>query len=106
MSTYQPDDPYQGSESGRSQAGQQVVLVLLICVALVLLYNIFFSAGSTSLTSFFQPSKEVKLTYVPSDFNPNLDEEATLRVLAQPDVYAKEFDDIVYHFNVNLLYHV
>lgn len=106
MSTYQPDDPYQGPDSGRSQIGQQVVLLLLICVALVLLYNIFFSDGSSSLTSFFQPSKEVKLTYVPSDFNPNLDEEATLRVLAQPDVYAKEFDDIVYHFNVNLLYHV
>lgn len=54
----------------------------------------------------FQSPQAVQLTYIPSDFQPNLNEEATLQILAQPEKYRKEFDDLVYNFNVSLLYHV
>lgn len=54
----------------------------------------------------FQSPQGVQLTYIPSDFQPNLNEEATLQILSQPEKYRKEFDELVYNFNVSLLYHV
>ncbi len=100
MSTHQPDSP--SSEGSSPIFGKQVVLLALICVAGVLLYNVLFSDGFT----LFQDPKSVQLTYVPSDFQPNMDEEKTLRILANPELYKKEFSDMVYNFNVSLLYHV
>jgi len=99
MSTQQPDA---SSESSSPIFGKQVVLLALICVAAVLLYNVLFSDGFT----LFQDPKSVQLTYVPSDFQPNMDEEKTLRILANPELYKREFSDMVYNFNVSLLYHV
>lgn len=100
MSTHQPDAPT--SEEGGSIFGKQLLLVALICVAAFLLYKVLFSDGFT----FFQDPKAVQLTYVPADFQPNMDEEATLRILSQPERYRREFDEMVLNFNVALLYHV
>ncbi len=85
--------------------GKQIILLVLITTAIVLVYKAFFSDGGP-LSNLFQNPKEVKLTYVPSDFKPNLDEEVTLRILSQPEAYPKEFNDLVYNFNIALLYHV
>lgn len=103
MSTHQPDAP-QGSESTGAIFGKQILLLALVCVAGVIVYKTFFGDGP--LSNILQDPKEVRLTYVPSDFQPNLNEEATLQILAQPEKYRKEFDDLVYNFNVSLLYHV
>jgi hypothetical protein len=97
MATQQPD-----AENGGSVAGKQLLLLALISIAGVFLYKILFSDGFT----LFQNPKEVRLTYVPSDFQPNLDEEKTLRILSDPEQYKKEFDQMVYDFNMSLLYHV
>lgn len=97
MATQQPD-----AESGGSVAGKQLVLLALISIAGVLLYKVLFSDGFT----LFQNPKEVRLTYVPADFQPNMDEEKTLRILSEPEKYKKEFDELVYNFNMSLLYHV
>lgn len=99
MSTQQSDSP---SSEGGPILGKQVVLLALICIAGILLYNVLFSDGF----SLFQDPKAVQLTYVPSDFQPSLDEEKTLRVLANPEMYKKEFNDMVYNFNLSLLHHV
>ncbi|MBL7825852.1 MAG: DUF4230 domain-containing protein [Saprospiraceae bacterium] len=104
MSTNQSDGSYAAPE-GSGGLGKQIILLVLVTTAAVLVYKAFFSDGG-GLSNLFQDPKEVKLTYVPSDFNPNLDEEATLRVLSEPEAYKKEFDDIVYNFNLSLLYHV
>jgi len=103
MSTHQADGSYVPPESGSSGMGKQIILLVLVVTAAILVYKSFFSGG---LANFFQDPKEVKLTYVPSDFNPNLDEEATLRILSQPEAYPREFDNLVYNFNLSLLYHV
>ncbi len=106
MSTHQADGSYSPPEgSGGSSISKQIILLVLVTTAAILVYKAFFSDGG-GLANFFQDPKEVKLTYVPSDFNPNLDEEATLRVLSQPEAYRREFDDLVYNFNLSLLYHV
>lgn len=103
MATHQPDAP-RGDEGSGATFGKQILLLALVSVAGVLVYKSFFSGGG--ITDMFQSPQAVQLTYIPSDFQPNLNEEATLQILAQPEKYRKEFDDLVYNFNVSLLYHV
>jgi hypothetical protein len=98
---YQQPDP---GGAGASSFGKQLMLLAMICVGGFLVYKLFF--GNGPLSTVFQQPKGVKLTYVPSDFTPNLDEEATLRILSNPEQYEKEFNDLVYNFNVSLLFHV
>ncbi|HOY07802.1 MAG TPA: DUF4230 domain-containing protein [Saprospiraceae bacterium] len=106
MATEQPDGAYTppGGGGGGSILGKQLFLLVLVCIAGVVVYRLFSSDGG--ITGFFQDPKQVRLTYVQSDFQPNLDEEATLRILSQPEQYHKEFDQMVYDFNVALLYHI
>lgn len=103
MATHQPDSPGGGESSG-AIFGKQILLVALICIAGLVIYKTFFGDGV--LSNLIQDPKAVQLTYVPSDFQPNLNEESTLQILSQPEKYRKEFDDLVYNFNVSLLYHV
>lgn len=105
MSTQQTDGAYTPPEGGGgSILGKQLFLLVLVCIGGVVVYRMF--SGDGGISGFFQSPKEVRLTYVQSDFQPNLDEEATLRILSQPEQYHKEFDQMVYDFNVSLLYHI
>lgn len=105
MSTHQPDYTPPGAGGGSGNIfGKQLMLVALVCIGGILIYKTFF--GNGPLSTLFQTPKGVRLTYVPSDFQPNLDEEATLRILSNPEQYRKEFDELVYNFNVSLLFHV
>ena len=103
MATHPPD--YNPEQGGGSIFGKQILLVGLIAAAGFLIYKTFFGGG-TGIAAFFKGSEPVDITYIPSDFQPNLDEEATLRILASPEKYRKEFNDLVYSFNMSLLYHV
>lgn len=103
MSTHQPDAP-RGGESSGAIFGKQILLLALVCIAGFVVYKTFFGGGP--LSSILQDPKSVQLNYVPSDFQPNLNEETTLQILSQPEQYRKEFDDLVYNFNVSLLYHI
>lgn len=102
MATHQPD----GGQPARggSVFGKQILLFALVCIGAIIVYKTFFGDGA--FANLLQDPKAVQMTYVPSDFQPNLDEEATLRILSNPEQYKKEFDDLVYNFNVSLLYHV
>jgi hypothetical protein len=108
MATHQPDyspnyQPQGGG--GGSIFGKQILLVGLLAVAGYLIYKSFFGGG-TGLAGLFGGSESVDVTYVPSDFKPNLDEESTLRILSDPQKYRKEFGELVYGFNMSLLYHI
>lgn len=107
MATHQADGAYAPPEDEGSGGGlgKQLLLIALITIAVIVGYKAFFSGGG-GFSGLFQEPKEVRMTYVPSDFNPNLDEEKTLRILSQPEEYRQEFDRLVYDFNVALLYHV
>lgn len=104
MATQQPDGSYYAPEGGGG-VGKQVILLVLATTAIIMVYKAFFADGG-SLSDLFSSPKEVKLTYVPADFNPSLDEESTLRILSEPNKYKEEFDELVYNFNLSLLYHV
>lgn len=108
MATHQPDySPQHGGNGGGGGSifGKQILLVVLLAGAGFLVYKTFFGGGA-GLGSLFSSSEAVDVTYVPSDFQPNLDEESTLRILSAPEKYHKEFDDLVYGFNMSLLYHI
>ncbi len=108
MATHQTDGAYtppEGNGEG-GELGKQLILIALITIAAIVGYKAFLSDGDGLFSNFFQEPKEVRLNYVPSDFNPNLDEEKTLRILSQPEAYRQEFDRLVYDFNLSLLDHV
>jgi hypothetical protein len=103
--TRQADGAYTPPEGGGGfMLGKQLLLLVLITIGGILLYKTV--QGDGPLANFFQDPKELRLTYVESEFRPNLDEEATLRVLSQPEAYRNEFGEMVYNFNVGLLYHI
>ncbi|MCC7467394.1 MAG: hypothetical protein IT261_14030, partial [Saprospiraceae bacterium] len=82
MATQQTDGAYQAPDDGGAGGGlgKQLILIALITVAAIVGYKAFFADGG-GFSGLFQEPKEVRMTYVPSDFNPNLDEEKTLRIL-------------------------
>jgi Protein of unknown function (DUF4230) len=50
--------------------------------------------------------KEITVTYIPSDFHPSIDEAHAVFVLSDPANHKKEFNDLVYQLNMDLLNHV
>jgi hypothetical protein len=84
--------------------GKSLLMLALICLSGLLIWKTFF--GNGPLANILQDPKEVNMNYVPSDFQPNLDEENTLAILANPERYRREFNELVYNFNLSLLYHV
>lgn len=94
-----------GGGGGGSIFGKQILLLGLLALAIIMIYRTFFGSGG-GIGDFFSSPEKVDLTYVPADFQPNLDEEATLKILAEPEKNRREFDNLVYQFNLSLLYHV
>ncbi len=91
-----PDKP--NSEVG---IGKIVLLVGLLSVAGVLFYNIFKGEAVESSIP-----RAMQMTYIPTDFKMNLDEQKTLEILSNPQRYKQEFDDLILNFNTNLVVHV
>lgn len=99
MANYNSSSPNPPASFGRS-----LLLLAMTCAAGVIIYKTFFSDGP--LANLLQKPQGVDVTYIPSDFKPNLDEESTLAILTNPERYHKEFNELVYNFNLSLLYHV
>jgi hypothetical protein len=78
-----------------------MLLLLAFSLVGIIIYKQFIApAGFTSVP------KELQLTYVPSDFKIDIDEENALGILSNPHRYRREFDDLVYDLNMSILYHV
>jgi hypothetical protein len=90
-------------ERENTNTGRSLLLIILLGVAGALVYYTYFGEQSTGVTTI---PKAMKVTYVPADFKPNLDDEATLRILSNPQQYRNEFDALVLNFNLSLLGHV
>jgi hypothetical protein len=94
------------STAGGNNAAQSILVIAVFLFALVLIYKLFFKGESLSDLLSFGSGKEVQLTYVPSDFKPNINEENAIAILTRPEKYRNEFDDLVYNLNLSMLYHV
>ncbi|MEM9525404.1 MAG: DUF4230 domain-containing protein [Bacteroidota bacterium] len=81
----------------------QWIIVALICGIMgVLAYKYYRGAPG----SFLAKPAEYQLQYMPADFKMNLDPETALRILQNPRRYRREFDQVVYDINTDILQHV
>lgn len=83
--------------------GRILLYIVVIVVAGIIVFRTFFKNNVQSLS--FQ-SEKVQLSYKPVDFKYDLDEEYALAVLSNPQRYRREFDELIYDFNLAILYHV
>ncbi len=83
--------------------------VLVLSLGALMLYNYFWPGGSfdgVMNSDYTSVPKEMQITYIPSDFQNEMDEETMLVVLANPHRYRREFNEMVYNFNMSMLSHV
>lgn len=98
--------PRAGSKFVRS-----LLLMLILSVVVLLGYKYVQSKGgiSNAITGsdITNVPEEYTINYVPSDFKPELPDDATIMaIVANPYRYAREFDDLVKNLNLSLLSHV
>ena len=86
--------------------GRILIYILFISVAALLLYNYFKNTNFGKGADYSSVPKEMQINYVPSDFEFSADDETTLAILTNPARYKREFDQLVYDFNMTLINHV
>ena len=80
------------------QMAKYGLLGLAAVIVLIFIRNKLFSVSSIP--------KALQLTYLPADFELDLDNETVYTILSNPYRYATEFEDLVRHINLALLTHV
>jgi hypothetical protein len=90
-----------GTEQGGMNIGR--LMVFLVIAGILVLVGIKYFKGKSTYTNIPQ---EVQIKYVPSDFKFDLDVENTLAILSNPYRYSREFDQLIYDFNLALIQHV
>lgn len=86
--------------------GKLMIYVLVLCVGAWMVYNYYQNAPGRFGADYTSVPKELQINYIPADFNYELDEESTLAILSNPHRYRREFNELVYNFNLSLLHHV
>lgn len=82
--------------------GRLLLFITLLSVIGIILFNYY----KNNVQNYQSVPSEMQVTYVPSDFEFELDDENTLAILSNPHRYRREFNDLVYNFNLSLLDHV
>lgn len=84
--------------------GRTLVFILALSLAGIILYRYYQTDGGT--TNYTKVPKEYQLNYLPANFKTNIDTEDALFILANPQRYKKEFDQLVHDLNMSILEHV
>jgi hypothetical protein len=92
-------------QSPTSSGSTNTMRALLLIIALSLLGIIAYRKWISPL-GYSSIPQELQLTYIPSDYTFNIDEENALAILSNPHRYRREFNDLVYDINLSLLFHV
>ncbi len=83
---------------------------IMIYVAGIILIGIiyfkYYKGGNSEGAFRSDVPKEVQIKYMPADFRAKIDEDNALAILSNPYRYNREFDELIYDFNVSLLNHV
>ena len=79
-----------------------VIFFAVVGVACAILYKYWKGESGT----YTDVPQDVQITYIPSDFKPQINEELAVAVLRDPKNNKREFSDLIYTFNLQLLYHV
>ncbi|MCP9236529.1 DUF4230 domain-containing protein [Lewinella sp. JB7] len=80
--------------------------IIIVVAILGILGVLGYKALRNTPGSFLAGPAEYELQYRPADFNFNIDTETALAVLQNPRRYRREFDQLVYDINTDILAHV
>jgi len=94
---------------GKGTSLSKILLYTLIFgICLLLFYN-YFKNSDFSLSNgenYTSIPKEMQIKYIPAEFDFTIDDETTLAILTNPERYQREFNDLIYNFNLSMLNHV
>lgn len=88
--------------SGNMSRSQGIIVLLIIAIMAVLAYRYY----SSKPGSFLGAPAEYQLQYMPADFELNIDAETAIAILQNPKRYRREFNEMVYDINTDILTHV
>jgi len=100
-----------------SSIGRWAVLFALFSIASMILVKYFKSGfslpGLSSIRSMTNTDpdvtyipEEMHIDYIPADYRSPVDEEDAMVILSHPQRYRRDFDQLIYTFNLSLLRHV
>lgn len=105
---YQGPPPIRRASSIYSVGKKALIIAMLAITAMILLKyykpNIPNPIGGDPTITHIP--KELHINYIPAEYNANVDEEDALVILSNPNRYRRDFDQLVYDFNLSLLQHV
>ena len=92
---------------GKGTSLSKILLyTLFLGSCLLLFYNYFKNSSFSNGENYTSIPKEMQIKYIPADFDFNVDDETTLAILTNPERYQREFNDLIYNFNLSMLNHV
>jgi len=80
--------------------GKLLIYVTFISICAFIMYNYFKNTAAASVP------QDMQINYKPADFTFEMNEEDALAILSNPQRYRKEFNELVYNFNLSILHHV
>lgn len=83
------------------------LILFLFSVSLIgLIVYRYYTEGGGLTGDYTHIPKEVLINYIPADFQGSFDAEKALPILSNPYRYSREFDELIYDFNLSLVEHV
>lgn len=82
-----------------------LILVLVLSLAGLGIWWFLPQRTGSNLSSVRVP-KEIQLTYLPAEYQVNINEDDAVQILTNPKRYRREFDQLIYDLNVSILQHV
>ena len=89
-------------QSGVLSFGQLILYIAIISIVGVIAYNFY----KNNVSDYTFISKELQITYMPADFTFDMEDENVIAILNNPNRYHREFDELVYKYNMSLLAHI
>lgn len=86
--------------------GRFVVFMIAVGLLGLIIYNHYGGGSVGDVAGYTHVPKEVQVKYVPADFEAKINEEEALPILSNPYRYSREFEALIYDFNLSLLNHV
>jgi hypothetical protein len=94
---------------GKGTSLSKVLLYTLFFGICILLFYNYFNNTDLSFSNgenYTSIPKEMQIKYIPAEFDFRIDDETTLAILTNPERYQREFNDLIYNFNLSMLNHV
>lgn len=103
--------PPRNTGGAGSGLGKSLIVITLVCILGLVGYKFLTKDKDYSMLDTMQPDytaipEEMHIKYVPKDFKYDLDDDNSLAVLSNPRRYRREFNELVYNFNMAMLSHV